>query len=555
MIQTKFEEAISPVLSATGRKSGGVAPDVAGKNRCAVRRTCILAAAGLLFVPFAVSFSQGEIRPIVAPFNLPQLKRPEIPQRCFDIRDFGGQEGGFVKNTGAIRAAVEKAARTGGGIVVIPEGEWLTGPIHLEDNINLHLSKGAELLFSQDFNDYLPTVFARHEDVECYKHSAFIYALGKSNLAITGEGVLNGRGKPWWSLKERNIEKLLYEMGNTAVPVKERIFDGKDGKQLRPAFFQPMYCKNVLVEGVTFLYGAFWTITPTYCENVIIRKVHILTEDDYGHTPNGDGVDPSSCKNVLIEDCEFDTGDDCIAIKAGRDRDGLRVGKPTENVVVRNCRGPRGHGGIVIGSETSGGVRNVYAVNCQFNGTDRIVRIKTARGRGGVIENMWFRDLKGENIKQEAIHLNMLYTGSRLPAEPITESTPQIRNIHFVGITCTSGESFAIEMLGLPEMPIESVTIDNVEMRTTKGIACTNVKGVRITKAHLGVEMLPAIRVTDAEGFTLDSVCLSNQTDQFMRVEGARSAEIKIRNISFPNVKHAISLGPDVSNNAVLIEE
>ncbi len=526
-----------------------------GKNLWARQCARLLAVVCLLFTPIALSSAQEGIGPIAAPFDMPQLKRPEFPQRRFDIRDFGAQEGGLVKNTIAIQTAIENAAKAGGGIVVIPEGKWLTGTIRLDDNINLCVSKGAELLFSQDFNDYLPIVFSRHEDIECYKYSSFIYANGKTNLAITGEGILNGQGKPWWSLKEKNIEKLLYEMGSSGVPVKERIFDGENGRELRPAFFQPIDCKNIVVEGVTFLYGAFWTITPTYCENVIVRKVHIVTEGDYGHTPNGDGIDPSSCKNVLIEDCEFDTGDDCIAIKAGRDRDGLRVGKPTENVVIRNCRGFRGHGGIVIGSETSGGVRNVYAVNCQFNGTDRIVRIKTARGRGGVLEKMWFRDLLGENIKQEAIHLNMLYTGSRFPAQPVTESTPQIRSINFAGITCTSGNTFAVEMVGLPEMPIENVTIDSIEMSTKKGFACTDVKVVQVRHAHLNAQTPPLITITDGEDITLDSIDLPNQVDQLLRVDGAKSADIKIRNINIPNVRQTIFLGPDVSKRAVLIEE
>lgn len=527
----------------------------AGRNLRTRLCTFLLAIAGLLLAPCELSLAQDEIGPIVAPFEMPQLKRPEIPHRRFDIRDFGAQEGGLVKNIRAIQTAIEKAARAGGGIVVIPEGKWLTGPIRLDDTINLYLSKGAELLFSQDFSDYLPVVFSRHEGIECYKYSSFIYAEGKSNLAVTGEGVLNGQGKPWWGFKEKNIEKLLYEMGSKGVPVKERIFDGKDGRQLRPAFFQPIRCKNILVEGVTFKDGAFWTITPTYCENVIVRNVKIITESEYGHVPNGDGVDPSSSKNVLIENCEFDTGDDCIAIKAGRDRDGLRVGIPSENIVIRNCRGLRGHGGIVIGSETSGGARNVYAVDCKYTGTDRIVRIKTARGRGGIIENMWFRDLHGENIKQEAIHLNMLYTGSRFPAQPVTESTPQIRNINLAGITCASGNTFAVEMLGLPEMPIENVTIDSVDMSTTKGIACTDVKGVRVRKAHLSAQTLPLIRVTDGEGIMFDSISFPNQTDQLLRVDGARSADIKIRKTRIPNAGQAISLGPDVSKQAVLIEK
>ena len=503
------------------------------------------------------SDSKEVILPVVAPFEMPQLKRPDIPQRQFNIRDFGAEEGGLVKNTGAIRKAIEAASKVGGGVVVSPEGKWLTGAINLDNNIDLHLAKGAELLFSQDFGDYLPVVFSRHEDIECFKHSAFIYADGKANIAITGEGTLNGQGNPWWGFKEskKDVEKRLYDMGANGVPVAERVFDGSDGNILRPAFFQPMRCRNILVEGVTFLYGAFWTITPTYCENVIVRRVRIVTEGSYGHTPNGDGVDPSSSKNVLIEYCDFDTGDDCIAIKAGRDNDGLRVGMPTENIVIRHCVGLRGHGGIVIGSETSGNIRNVYAYDCKFTGTDRIVRIKTARGRGGIVENMWFRDMHGDKIEMEAIHINMLYTGKRFPAQPVTESTPRIRNINFTGIYCTMGKSYAIEMLGLPEMSIENVTIDSVDMNAVKGIACTDVKGVKISNAKVITQELPLIKITDGENIALESILRAQNMAQLLLVSGEKSREIKIRRSGLVKNDKSVSVGTEVPRGAVLIEE
>lgn len=500
-------------------------------------------------------YPQDEIAPILAPFDMPQLQRPVIPPRQFDIRDFGAKEGGLVKNTASIRKAIETAAMAGGGSVVIPEGKWLTGAIHLDNNINLHLDKDAELLFSQDFNDYLPVVFSRHEDVECYKHSAFIYAEGKTNIAITGQGTLNGQGKPWWGFKEKNLESLLYTMGMNNVPVAERVFDGSKGNLLRPAFFQPLRCKNILVEGVTFKYGAFWTITPTYCENIIVRNIRIVTEGEYGHVPNGDGVNPSSSKNVLIENCEFDTGDDCIAIKAGRDRDGLRVGMPTENIVVRNCRGLRGHGGIVIGSETSGGVKNVFAVNCQFNGTDRIVRIKTARGRGGTIENMWFRDLSGDGILREAIHLNMLYTGDRLPAVPVTETTPRIRNIHLENISITSGKSYAIEVLGLPEMFVENISFDGITASCEKGINLSDVKGIQLKNCDVKARTSPLIRITDGQQIVFDSLSVPDRAELLLQVDGSKSRDIRIRKTDIRNAEQAILLGPGVSKETVWIEE
>lgn len=502
------------------------------------------------------------IPPIDAPFEMPQLKRPEIPFKKFDIRDYGAEEGGLTKNTEAIKTAIAAAVKTGGGIIVIPKGKWLTGPIHLDNNINLYISKDAELLFSQDIGDYLPVVFSRHEDVECYKYSAFIYAKGKTNIAITGEGTLNGQGKPWWSFKvdKKASEQLLFEMASKDVPVEERIFDGTDGIELRPAFFQPMNCKNVLVEGVTFLYGAFWTITPTYCENVIIRKVKIITWGDYGDTPNGDGVNPSSSKNVLIEDCEFNTGDDCVAIKAGRDKDGIRVGRPSENIVIRNCIGLSGHGGIVIGSETSGGVRNVYAVNCQFKGTDRIVRIKTARGRGGIIENMWFKNLSGDDILKQAIHLNMLYTpqgppGNRLPIQPVSSSTPSIRNIHFENITFTQGKSYSIELLGLPEMLIENISFNRIEADGAKGINLSDVKGIQIQNSNFSSTVSPVLDITDGHNISIESATFSAPQNPLVRIEGENSKNIIIKKTNILNDETVVKIDKNVPKEAIIFDK
>jgi len=492
---------------------------------------------------------------LAAPFAIPAFTPPQFPDHAFNIRDFGATEGGAAKSTAQIQSAIDKCSGSGGGSVIIPQGIWLTGGLKFRSNVNLHLEKGAELRFSQDRADYLPVVFSRHEDIECYKYAAFLYADSQTNIAITGEGVLNGQGKPWWPLKDKGLEARLYEMGNTGVPVLQRVFDGKDGMELRPAFFQPMNCSNILVEGVTFRYGAFWTITPTYCSNVIVRNVHIVTEGDYGHTPNGDGVDPSSCRNVLIENCEFDTGDDCIAIKSGRDADGLRVGKPTENVIVRNCRGYRGHGGIVIGSESSGDVRNIYGAHCTFTGTDRLVRIKTARGRGGVIENCWFDDISGSEIKYEAIHVNMLYTGTRLPEQPVTASTPAIRNLHFSNIRCASGKTYGLEILGLPERPVEGCWFDSIVTSTNKGFHLSDVKGVHITNSTVTTPAVPPVLITDGVDVTAENLVITGSAENKLRVDGAHSRNITFRKSTIQKAGNTVILGSDVPRDAVLIEE
>ena len=522
-------------------------------------------AIGLFFFGFVQALSQqsgsllsdapDQILPIKAPFEMIQLKRPIFPDRNFDIRNFGAKEGGVVKNTEAIRKAIDAASDAGGGKVIVPAGQWLTGAIHLESNVNLSLVKGAELLFSQDPNDYLPAVFSRHEDTECYKYSAFIYADHKTNIAITGEGTLNGQGKPWWDWKKskKKSERQLESMGDKNTAVRDRLFDGTDGRVLRPAFFQPMNCSTILVEGVTFLYGAFWTITPTYCENVIVRKVKITTDGSYGHVPNGDGIDPSSCKNILIEYCEFSTGDDCIAIKSGRNKDGIRVGVPTENVVIRHCVGLQGHGGIVIGSETSGGIRNVYAYDCRFHGTDRIVRIKTARGRGGTVENMWFRDLSADTIQQEALHINMLYTGSRLPAEAVTLATPRIRNIHYSNISCSYGKKAAIEILGLPEMPAESITFDSITITAAKGILCSDAKMIDFKDVAVHPSSGPLLSVMDCEGITADRMEVFEGVSPLIYADGLNTKNILLTHTNTAKSKVPVLFGTKISHDAVIL--
>jgi polygalacturonase len=532
------------------------------RHRSHVQLGAVFALSVLLVVNIALSQSSGadraknEIGPIAAPFGNLSVSQPDFPNRDFDIRAYGAVEGGTMKNTESIRRTINAAAAAGGGRVVIPKGVWLTGAIHLENNIDLYLAKGAELLFSQDFHDYLPVVFSRHEDTECYKFSAFVYANGKHDIGISGEGTLNGQGKPWWSWKQskKSSEALVVEMGNNNVPVEQRVFDGKEGRFLRPAFFQPMNCTNVLVEGVTFLYGAFWTITPTYCDNVIVRKVRITTDGEYGHTPNGDGVDPSSSRNVLIEDCQFKTGDDCIAIKSGRDRDGLRVNKPTENVVIRHCVGYQGHGGIVVGSETSGGVRNVYGYDCTFNGTDRIVRIKTARGRGGVIENMWFDHLKADTIEMEAIHVNMLYTGKRLPAQPVNEATPTIRNLHFSDITCSYGKSYAIEVLGLPEMPVRNLSFDSITVTSLKGIHCVDADSVLFSDVNITPTNWPVIDIVDSKDVGLSKITVPAGSNPFLQVQGARTSAISLQGTNTGPATRILQLGKDVPDGTVTIQ-
>ncbi len=511
------------------------------------------------------SMAPLEIEPIDAPFDMPQFKRPTFPDRTFDIRDFGAVEGGTVKNTGAIKKAIHAASKSGGGTVLVPAGKWLTGAIHLENNVNLHLEKGAVILFSQELKDYLPAVFSRHEGLECYKPAGLIYARGCNNIAVTGEGTLNGQGEPWWG--DRNTRKMeldgkvipdgtgrLKELCAAGVPVKNRVFDGSKGDFLRPSFVNPVECKNVFIEGVTILFGPMWTVNPVYCENVVIRKLHIQTHDGNKRTPNGDGVNPDSCKNVLIEYCEFSTGDDCLAIKSGRADDGLRVGKPCENIVIRHCYGHLGHGGVVIGSETSGGVRNIFIRDCTFNGTDRGLRFKTARGRGSIIENIWAENLKMDDIVKEAILVNTLRYTDRYPAQPVTEKTPTYRNLNFKNIECKYAHQAAISLIGLPEKQMSDLTFKDIKIKSALGVRVQDARDVNFVNIDVTPDKGPVVQLDQSWNITIDNMKFPAGADPFLNLIGKKTKNIKVVNTDLSAAKTDIKCEDGASRNAVTVK-
>jgi polygalacturonase len=417
------------------------------------------------------------IEPVHAPFAMPQPTRPRIPAGVFDIRDFGALSDGKTKATAAFAQAIAKASAAGGGTVLVPPGQWLSGPIHLASNINLHVSQGATLLFSQDFSDYLPPVLTRWEGQELYGYSPLIYARDCENIAITGGGKLDGQGAAWWPWKntQRESAAKLYEAVTAGVPTDKRVFASEGG--LRPSFIQTVGCKNVLIEGVTLTNGPFWTIHPVYSENVIVRRVRVQTTG-----PNNDGCDPDSSRNVLIEDSFFSTGDDCVVIKSGLNEDGWRIAKPSENVVVRRLHGEAGHGGVVIGSEMSGDVRNVWVTDSEFVGTDRGLRIKSMRGRGGIIENVFYENVRHRDIRLMVVELTTFYGSSTLT--PKTVTPPTIRNIHVKNISA-QGAKQAIDIVGLSELPIRDVSFENVEIVADQGLHSADCENVHFINTKL----------------------------------------------------------------------
>lgn len=483
------------------------------------------------------------IAPIQAPFPMPELKRPIFPAHVVDICDYGAVADGKTDNTNAFKQAIEACAASGGGRVWVPAGKWFAGPIHLASHIELHLAEGAEVIFSDRCEDYLPVVLVRVGGVELYNYSPLIYARDCENVAVTGPGKLNGNATAWWSMKGKET-KQFYEMAAAGVPVQQRIFGTREAA-IRPSFLCLMNCRNVLLEGFTIGSGPNWTIHPVYCENVIIRRINVMTDG-----PNNDGIDPDSCKNVLIEHCLFDTGDDCVVLKSGYNEDGWRVGRPTENVVMRYCSSKRGHGGLVIGSEMSGDVRNVYMHDCQFEGTDRAIRVKSRRDRGGVVENIWARDLKLKNMQREAVIFNMAYDADRNQASG--QKPPVFRNIDIRNLDC-EGASMAILMRALEDSPIENVKFKNITIASNKGVVCENVKKVTFGNVSIVPQTGPVYQVTNGTDLLISRNGVPEATEVFIEVRGEASTGIRVVGTDVSKVAQAVLTKDGASRDSITI--
>ena len=493
----------------------------------------------------------GVIEPIHAPFSMPQLKRPVFPDRTFSIADYGARSGGETKNTKAFVEAIKACNKAGGGKVVVPAGKWLTGPIHLKSNVHLYLSEGSEIIFSDLFEDYLPVVLTRWEGVECYNYSPFIYAKDCENIAVTGPGVLNGNGERWWSWHQHQSKAVLRLLKAEAegVPVKERIF-GTVENALRPTFIQPVNCKNVWLEGFTLKKGAFWSVQMIYCENAIVRELAIHSQ---GY-PNGDGVNSDSSRNILIEYCYFDTDDDAVAIKSGKNEDGRRVGKSSENIVVRHCysKGPR-WGSISIGSEMSGGVRNVYIKDVEFDGTLLGFQIKTKPGRGGVVENVWVEDVRASDLHYPVFFLNTAYGADTFT--PSVLAMPRLRNIFARNIRstqATESNSRPILINGLEEVPAENIRLENFTCQGNFGPAINLARQIQLDNVHVTVQKGPAITMKNCQDVSLSNSAADKPCDVFLRVEGENSGNIHLENNDLQNTGKAVQLGDKVPADAVV---
>jgi unsaturated rhamnogalacturonyl hydrolase len=388
------------------------------------------------------------------PAILARIKAPQFPARDFPITDFGAKPGGATDCTDAIAQAIAACHAVGGGRVVVAGGIFLTGAVHLLSNVDLHIAAGATLQFSPDRAKFLPVVFTRFEGSECMNYSPLIYAFGQENIAVTGPGTLDGSGaQTWWGLRATGAgggtQKLINE-ADAGVPVAERVFG--DGGGLRPNFIQPYRCRNVLIADVRITNSPMWEIHPVLSTNITVRGVSISS-----HGPNNDGCDPECSRDVLIENCLFDTGDDCIAIKSGKNADGRRVNVPSQDIIVRDCVMKDGHGGVVVGSEVSGSVSNVFAENCKMDSPNLncALRLKSNAQRGGVIENIFMRNVEIGSVRDQVLTIDLVY--SRVNSGPFP---PVVRNVVMQNLTAANSPR-VLSVIGTTNSTIAGVRLED----------------------------------------------------------------------------------------------
>ena len=500
-------------------------------------------------------------------FKMPQVAETSFPSNTVSIKDFGGIAGGNVKNTEAFKKAIDALVKKGGGKLVVPRGMWLTGPIVLQSNINLHIEEGAFVVFSKDKSDY-PLVDVSFEGLNTIRCQSPISAKNAKNIAITGKGVIDGSGDAWRAVKKSKMAEsqwkeivasggILSKDGKTWYPSesykkgfessssfnvpdkisKSELESVKDF--LRPVMVSIVGCDQVLLDGPTFQNSPAWNLHPLMTSNLILRN---LTVRNPWYSQNGDGVDLESCKNVLIYDNTFDVGDDAICIKSGKNEDGRKRGMPTENVIIKNNVVYHGHGGFVIGSEMSGGARNIHVSDCTFIGTDIGLRFKTTRGRGGVVENIYVKNIDMINIPTQTIGFNMFYEGASPVLEdgqkeegnkapektfPVTEETPIFRNIYFKNINAVNSYE-AITINGLAEMNIKNIVIEDSQFDTKKALTIVDADGITLKNVKLKYSEGTGAVVYNSKNVDLSTLQLESSQKPTIKVLGSKTSAVKL---------------------------
>lgn len=513
-------------------------------------------------------------------WKLPVITSPKFKKDTLSIVKAGAVPDGFTLNTKAINSSIEAMSKKGGGVVLVPAGLWLTGPVVLQSNVNLHLATGATLLFTKDKTQY-PLIEANWEGLPQMRNQSPISATGARNIAITGKGIIDGNGDVWRAVKKDKFTesqwKKKVESGGVLsedkktwypsagflkgskmpanpgmiVPGRDRAFYDSIKDFLRPNLVLLTQCKNILLEGVTFQNSPAWCLHPLMCEQLTVRNIFVKNP---WYAQNGDGIDVESCKNVLIENSVFDVGDDALCMKSGRDAEGRKRGMPTENVIIRGCTVYAAHGGFVIGSEMSGGARNMYVSNCTFIGTDIGLRFKTTRGRGGVVENIFIKDIYMKDIPAEAILFDMYYMAKdpvalagekrelpRVEAKPVDETTPVFRNFHISNVYCSGAEK-GIFLRGVPEMHVQNIVLENMVLQADKGIDVQEASNITFRNIRLETkDSNPVVDVTQSDALTFDKITTKAGSTLFFRFNGDKTKNIVIKNTDLNKASQSTS--------------
>ncbi len=518
------------------------------------------------------------------------VQQPVFKKDSFFITKFGAKADGLTLNTKAINNAIDACNKKGGGVVVVPAGLWITGPVIIKNNVNLHLQKGALLQFTADKTQY-PLVAGNWEGLEQMRNQSPLSASNASNIAVTGFGIVDGNGDVWRAIKKDKLtetqwKKLTVSGGVVSEdkktwypseqfknasslknpgeikPEKDAAFYNSIKDFLRPNLLVFTSCKKVLLEGVTFQNSPAWCLHPLMCEDLTVRNVYAKNP---WNAQNGDGIDVESCKNVLIEGSTFDVGDDGICIKSGRDEAGRTRGMPTENLIARNNTVYHAHGGFVIGSEMSGGARNLYVDNNTFIGTDIGLRFKTSRGRGGVVENIFVTNTYMKDIAAEAILFDMYYAAQdpvvlsgdkREPPKvemlPVNEGTPQFKKIFIKNVVCNGAEK-AIFVRGLPEMNIKEIEIENAVLQATKGLDMTEATGISLKNVQLITkDSNPLMNIHNSQNVKLYNIGYES-ADVLLNVTGEKSKDIALSGIDMKKAKKGVEVGYGATKEAVKV--
>lgn len=518
--------------------------------------------------------------------ELPQVGTPVFRRDTFNIVAFGAKPGGLALNTAAIQRAIDTCSAKGGGVVVVPSGLWLTGPLWLRNNVNLHVSNGALVQFSNN-PDLFPLVRTNWEGLEAIRAQSPLSGFDLRNVAITGTGVFDGAGAAWRPLKKSKVTQgewqkitahggVLDAPGETWYPTPRALLgagkmrpgviaEGYDEAKaaeikefLRPNMLSLIRCELVLIDGPTFQNSPAWTLHPLLCQHFTLKNVKVKNPE---YAQNGDGIDVESTRFFRLENCVFDTGDDGITIKSGRDAEGRRRGVPTSDGIVQGCVVQRAHGGFVIGSEMSGGVRNLFISDCTFLGSDIGLRFKTTRGRGGAVEDIHVRDIRMSDIPHEAILFDMYYNNKgadeaiknpELTGQPVSEGTPVFRRFFIRNVACRGAEC-AIKSQGLPEMNVQDIHVEDCAFYAQRGIKLIESKNFHLKNIELETTAPdPAISVLNSRDVFFEGLKIGGNAQKGLQTTGKQNGKLQFRNSNIATL--GIERGADTPKEHIVLE-